>query len=598
MKKLIIIFFLFISLVTQGAIYYVKDDGSDANTGLSDAQAWQTLTKVNAVSFAPGDMVLFKRGDTFRGYLAIPTSGTAGNYITYGAYGSGAKPKILGAYDASLATDWDATLTPNVFVTANSVESYWLDAGNIIFNNEASWGVREELLASLNAQGEWFINRTTGLVYLYSVGNPGTFYTHIEIGGYYSTEVIYAYAKDYIIIQDLDVRYSGNNGILPREGSDHWIIERCNVSFIGGNDYDGSVRMGNGIGVWRDATDITIRYNVVSQCFDAGISPQGNAPYTQSNIQIYYNIISLCYYNYEIWAVTTEVVSNINFYNNICLDPGNQWSLSPVNQRWDTGTNARHVMAWQFTSAVPASEINIKNNIFQGNDDEAIRIGAGEHLVDFDYNDYYGVTVMALTDAGVYTTLAQWQAGESQDVNSIDDNPSWISATDYRLNPGSPCINTGLAVGLTVDIAGTTIVGLPDIGAYEYASIAPGLATLTTTAITFITENSANSGGNISSDGGATVTQRGVCWSTSADPTVVDSHTSDGSGTGAFSSAITGLIDGTLYHVRAYATNSAGTAYGEDRSFTAEDKGEVEIGGLIQHTGILVIFNGHLIYVE
>ena len=91
--------------------------------------------------------------------------------------------------------------------------------------------------------------------------------------------------------------------------------------------------------------------------------------------------------------------------------------------------------------------------------------------------------------------------------------------------------------------------------------------TLTTTAITAITDNSAQSGGNITDNGGATVTARGVCWSTSQNPTTADSKTTDGSGTGSFTSSLTGLSSETTYYVRAYATNSVGTAYGNEVSF-------------------------------
>jgi uncharacterized protein (TIGR02145 family) len=97
---------------------------------------------------------------------------------------------------------------------------------------------------------------------------------------------------------------------------------------------------------------------------------------------------------------------------------------------------------------------------------------------------------------------------------------------------------------------------------------ATAVATLTTTAATSITQTSAVSGGNITSDNGAAITVRGVCWATTANPTVTGSHTSDGTGTGSFASNLTGLTAGTTYHVRAYATNSAGTAYGNDVSFT------------------------------
>ncbi|NMC39447.1 MAG: hypothetical protein GYA41_14090 [Bacteroidales bacterium] len=96
----------------------------------------------------------------------------------------------------------------------------------------------------------------------------------------------------------------------------------------------------------------------------------------------------------------------------------------------------------------------------------------------------------------------------------------------------------------------------------------PDLPTLTTTTISGITINSATSGGNVTSDGGAEVTTRGLCWNTSKDPLVTGSHTTDGSGTGVYSSSITGLTPNTLYYVRAYATNSVGTAYGNEVSFT------------------------------
>ncbi|MBP9995288.1 MAG: hypothetical protein KBT67_10230 [bacterium] len=97
--------------------------------------------------------------------------------------------------------------------------------------------------------------------------------------------------------------------------------------------------------------------------------------------------------------------------------------------------------------------------------------------------------------------------------------------------------------------------------------------TVTTSSVSNITQTTATCGGNVTSDGGATVTARGVCWSTSQNPTVSDSHTTDGSGTGSFTSSITGLTANTKYYVRAYATNSAGTSYGEQRTFTTQSGG-------------------------
>ena len=91
--------------------------------------------------------------------------------------------------------------------------------------------------------------------------------------------------------------------------------------------------------------------------------------------------------------------------------------------------------------------------------------------------------------------------------------------------------------------------------------------TVTTAAVTPIGTTTAVSGGNVTSDGGASVTDRGVCWGTSPGPTVANPHTHDGTGTGSFVSHLTGLNTNTTYYVRAYATNSAGTSYGNQVGF-------------------------------
>ena len=91
---------------------------------------------------------------------------------------------------------------------------------------------------------------------------------------------------------------------------------------------------------------------------------------------------------------------------------------------------------------------------------------------------------------------------------------------------------------------------------------------ITTSEIYAITGESAISGGTISSDGGADISERGVCWDTSQNPTTSKSKTNDGSGTGSFSSSITGLSPGVTYYIRSYATNIMGTQYGEEISFS------------------------------
>ena len=95
--------------------------------------------------------------------------------------------------------------------------------------------------------------------------------------------------------------------------------------------------------------------------------------------------------------------------------------------------------------------------------------------------------------------------------------------------------------------------------------------TVTTNSVSDITFESATCGGNVTDDGGANVTARGVCWSTSQNPTISDNKTTDGSSTGIFTSQLSNLSENTKYYVRAYATNEKGTSYGEQKSFTTLD---------------------------
>jgi uncharacterized protein (TIGR02145 family) len=104
---------------------------------------------------------------------------------------------------------------------------------------------------------------------------------------------------------------------------------------------------------------------------------------------------------------------------------------------------------------------------------------------------------------------------------------------------------------------------------------------LTTSAVSNITQTTASCGGSITSDGGSAVIARGVCWSAGTTPTIADNKTTDGTGTGSFTSAITGLILNNTYYVRAYATNSAGTGYGSALSFIAA---VTDIDGNVYHT--------------
>lgn len=139
-------------------------------------------------------------------------------------------------------------------------------------------------------------------------------------------------------------------------------------------------------------------------------------------------------------------------------------------------------------------------------------------------------------------TLTKDAAGtgkfKSQLTNLLPDTTYYVRA--YATN------SDGTAYGLQVTFKTTKAV----------------YPVLTTTKATDISNLSANSGGNVSFNGGSTVNQRGVCWGTNTFPTILENITTDGVGNGNFTSSISGLLAGTTYYIRAYATNKTGTGYG------------------------------------
>ncbi len=139
---------------------------------------------------------------------------------------------------------------------------------------------------------------------------------------------------------------------------------------------------------------------------------------------------------------------------------------------------------------------------------------------------------------------------------TVGDYHRLLKAGTYTLEFSAPCYQTQSIPNIVVTDYGSVSLNvqmLPAVGAV-------------TSAVTGITSTTAICGGNIC-DGDTPVTARGVCWSLSANPTVNDQHTSDGSGPGAFISNISGLSPASTYHVRAYATTDAGTVYGSDIRF-------------------------------
>jgi hypothetical protein len=153
-----------------GANYYVDNSaGSDSNNGQSPASAWRTIAKVNSFALKPGDSILFKSGDTWREQLNIKSSGSAGNPITFGSYGSGNAPVISGA---DLAIGWAGTtaLSTTSNVTLWSVNE--ASATNQLF--EDGKRLAPSAASSTMPAGSFYYDSVVGRLYVrsFSDDNP------------------------------------------------------------------------------------------------------------------------------------------------------------------------------------------------------------------------------------------------------------------------------------------------------------------------------------------------------------------------------------------------------------------------------------------
>jgi uncharacterized protein (TIGR02145 family) len=225
---------------------------------------------------------------------------------------------------------------------------------------------------------------------------------------------------------------------------------------------------------------------------------------------------------------------------------------------------------------------------------------SSDHLEKSSVEVKYGHTFIALNEGG---TVVWNNSTDVETDNLVPADPGGVPADylvsnglcvgDYRLfiaNGGGGLTISELDLDMNINPIGNVFTGqsvndvvmLQEGGNSGYLALVSGKAgveivyytysgtapTLTTSAPGGIAETTAESGGNITNNGGTVVSEKGVCWSTSQNPTTADSRTTDGTGSGVFTSSMTGLTSGVSYFVRAYATNNVGTSYGNQENFT------------------------------
>jgi parallel beta-helix repeat protein len=240
------------------ATYYVDATlGNDANTGLSEATAWKTIAKVNVSTFNPGDQVLFRKGQTWREELIVPSSGTSGQPITFGAYGSGEKPIINGS-DLLSSSGW-AQYTGNIWRKTLPTKP------KIVFFDGAI-GTLKGSIGAVSGSNQWYWASNT--LYVYSTSNPGTAFTIPGIEAAHRDDVVSNNAKSYITIDGLELVGTNSNVLwIGNAGGSHMTIQNCTI----GKAY------GYGVGIFDPyGGSNLISNNIIHDMVGNGVDGQGN----------------------------------------------------------------------------------------------------------------------------------------------------------------------------------------------------------------------------------------------------------------------------------------------------------------------------------
>jgi hypothetical protein len=449
-----IIYILF-SYNSEAINYYTSTNGNDTNDGLSTENAIQTIAKVNTLNLQPGDSVLFKRGNTWRfptdAYLT-PKSGDNSGYISYGAYGKGNKPIFLGSYKANNEIDWN-NFGNNIWEFNTETDE---DVGNIIFNNETSFGVKKKKIINLNSQGDFSYNSTNNKVYLYSTSNPANYYSNIEIAqNKHILRLYYHLAQHHIIFKDLKIKYGSGHGFHGSQIS-YVIIDNCSFYYIGGSyqlTNESTVRYGNGVEVWDNAHDFIVKNSYFEQCYDEAITNQGTDA-EQYNIDYINNIFKDTHLGISIWLDDSGTMHDINISHNTGLNSGGEWSY---DERPD---KRAEIIGLAETENVEVYNIYVMDNIFYESTeyllkkfiffDDSTNVIVGNNL----YYQPNPTNTLFKYDEVKYdiSEFSDYKTISNYDLNSIIANPQFnnISSNDFRPISSSPACNmstTGSYVG-------------------------------------------------------------------------------------------------------------------------------------------------------
>ena len=395
---------------SNGRCFYVSEQGDDNNSGLSVQTPFRSLDKLNEMEFLHGDIVLFKRGDVFRGQLKLK------NAASYSAYGEGRKPSIYGSPENGKGAEkWHLEdKENNIWVFYKDL----LDVGLVVFNDGEKYGYKvlpsfidgnyvvrnsednekfdfhkhltEDLMffSKCDTELENGFPKKFALGKLYlkcDKGNPGEVFSSIEFGTRRNV-IEGAFAKNNLI-DNLCIKYGGSHGI-GAGWVENLTVKNCEIAWIGGgvlyyNKKNEAVRYGNAIEVYTKCDGFYVKNNYIYQCYDTGIThQQGNVGGDGVFSDIVYsdNLIEKCIWPIEYYHGNSDpenvkrLMKNIVIENNILRNAGEGFGLQRL-----TGNTGAHIMSWWFHEN-KAENFVIRNNIFDRSSHCLIQINACDKL--------------------------------------------------------------------------------------------------------------------------------------------------------------------------------------------------------------------------
>jgi hypothetical protein len=507
--------------------FYVSNTGSDVADGLTPATAWQTISKVNASTFNPGSSILFNKGDTWREELIIPSSGISSSYITFGSYGTGNAPQILGS---SLVTAWTSDGS-NVWHSTTTVSNpYALTYnGNVYFKETSgliTWGkVKVANRAALVSEYQW--EWESNHIYIYSPTDPNTRYSGVEVTQ--RAIGISLNSKSYITIDGLEVAYANaggiDEGIFPFVNLTGLIVKNCNIHHTGikssaagyglglahsnmliqNNIIHDSGRRNISLNLYAaniQVSSIIVENNTLYRGFHTtGVDIETDGAGTLDNLIIRNNLIydditetldgveshgadgifigggtgltNIYIYN-NLVKNTTKFALEINYSQSVYVYNNTFYGVNPNVPEFGLG----------LVGLLNSANCTFKNNILYNNASSVggtrhyaclVLSGAGNTMTS-DYNLFYNTDA---TQRMFYWkiwqndyTVSQWatyKSTSSQDAHSpTPADPLFTASSVYTLQSHSPAAGVGVVINdYTTDYNGVAISSTPNLGAFQ-----------------------------------------------------------------------------------------------------------------------------------